>query len=652
MHKGPLPLTESERRRAKIFAIILASVFAVLVGRLVQVQLVCGPHYKEVAKGIHEERVKIAPKRGDIRDRNGVLLARSLSTTSVCASPRRIENPSEASRKISRILGVSSGSIRSKLSSNTSFTWLKRDVPRDVRDKLEALDIDGVWYTTEMKRVYPLKELACHTLGFTDIDGNGLAGLELYYDSELRGKERWVTRENDPIGTFQNSMEYLTARAKDGHGIRLTIDARCQQIVEYELRRGVIESGSESGMVIFVEPATGSIVAIACYPGFDPNCPSRYEPCRWRNRTVSDVYEPGSTFKLITASAWLENGLADTSTVVFAENGEAQLGPCTIHDVKPHGWLRFSETLAYSSNICYAKLGLRLDPRQFYRSMKLFGFGSETGVSLPGEVSGIVRRPEDWSGRSLQTLAMGQEIAVTPLQLVMSYAAAANDGVLMEPRIVQAITDDGGLCVESFPPREIRTVMSSAHAHYLRRALRLSVVVGTGKNAEVRETRVAGKTGTAEKADPEGNGYLPGVFISSFVGFFPWDEPTMVGLVVLDEPDGLYYASEVAAPVFARMVERMIRCLANESVPRPTLRYTADRRIEEITGTEPARYDSSGEWVVVPDLRELTIREARRELLLWNLTPVIKGSGVVVAQEPEPGSKLPAGSSCVIELGS
>jgi cell division protein FtsI (penicillin-binding protein 3) len=652
VRKGPIPITDTERRRVKVFAIVLASVLAVLVGRLVQVQLICATHYKEVAKDIHEERVMIAPKRGDITDRNGVVLARSLSTASVCASPRRIEDPRDASRKIARILGVSASSVLSKLSSGHRFAWLERDVPKDVCEKILDLEIEGVWHTSEMKRVYPFRELACHALGFTDIDGNGLAGLELYFDQELRGKERWVIKENDPVGTFQNSMEYLCAKPFDGYGITLTIDARCQQIVEDELRVGVHECGALSGTAIFVEPRTGSIVAMACYPGFDPNDPSRYEPSRWRNRTVSDVYEPGSTFKLVTASASLDCGLADTSTVIYAEQGKAVLGPCVIHDVKPHGWLRFSETMAYSSNICYAKLGMRLDPRQFYRSIKLFGFGSETGVTLPGEVSGIIRRPEDWSGRSLQTLAIGQEIAVTPLQLVMSYAAVTNDGVLMEPRIVEAITDENGQCVRPLPPREIRRVIDSEHARDIRRALRLAVVRGTGKKANVPETLVAGKTGTAEKADPDGNGYLPGVFVSSFVGFFPWDEPSLVGLVILDEPDGIYYASEVAAPVFARMAERMIRCLPDESVPRPTLRYIVNREIEGIPSVERSACDSLGGRVIVPDVAELTVREARREILLWNLTPVIKGSGIVVAQEPKPGATVPSGSRCVIRLGS
>jgi cell division protein FtsI/penicillin-binding protein 2 len=652
MRKGPLPITDTERKRVKIFAVVLASVLAVLVGRLVQVQLISAAHYKEIAKDIQEESVMIAPKRGDITDRNGVVLARSLPTASVCASPKKVENRVDASRKIGRILGISSNSILSQLSSGEDFVWIKRDVPQEMCEEIRKLRLPGIWDTSEMKRVYPLKELACHTLGFTDTDGNGLAGLEFSFDSELRGKKRWVTKENDPIGTFQNSMEYLCAKPFDGHGIKLTIDARCQQIVEDELERGVIESEAKSGIAIFVEPETGSIISLACYPGFDVNNRSRYEPSRWRNRIVSDVYEPGSTFKLITASACLDHGLADTSSVVYAEQGEAVLGPCTIHDVKPHGWLRFSETLAYSSNICCAKLGMRLDPRQFYRSIKLFGFGSETGITLPGEVSGIIRRPEDWSGRSLQTLAIGQEIAVTPLQLVMSYAAVANDGVLMEPRIVQAITDGSGACVRPLPPRELRPVISAKQAEDLRRALRLCVVIGTGKKAEVRETPVAGKTGTAEKADPEGRGYLPGVFISSFVGFFPWDDPSLVGLVILDEPDGVYYASEVAAPVFARMAERMIRCLANDTVPRPTLRYTVDSEVGETRRPEASSYEKLGESVLVPDLAELTVREARREILLWNLTPVIEGSGVVIAQEPEPGTEVPPGSRCVIQLGS
>jgi cell division protein FtsI (penicillin-binding protein 3) len=413
----------------------------------------------------------------------------------------------------------------------------------------------------EGRRFYPKGPLLAHVLGFVGMDGIGLEGLERRYETQLHGEKRMTILQRDALGrtVFPKGLREQVPAA--GHALTLTIDEVIQYIAEKELEQAVDHSRAKSGTIIVLEPQSGAILAMAVSPRFDPNAVAALTADRWRNRALTDTYEPGSTMKVVVAAAALEERVMMPGSMLFGENGRMTVASTTIHDHEKLGWMTFAEMIQKSSNIGAAKTGMLLGESRLYRYLQAFGFGQRTDVDLPGEVAGLLKSPREWGRRSLASISMGQEVGVTPLQMVSAVAAIANDGVLMKPYVVSGMRDQKGQFVKETVPHVKRRVVSPVTARTLTTILEGVVTSGTGTKAAIPGFRVAGKTGTAQKVDPRTGAYSSALSVGSFVGFVPADSPRLAMIVVIDEPQGEAWGGVVAAPVFRRVGEQVLTYL-------------------------------------------------------------------------------------------
>lgn len=412
--------------------------------------------------------------------------------------------------------------------------------------------------THDEERLYVKGSLGAQVVGFISRDGRGQEGIELAYDRDLKGADGHRTVGASAQGRLRTMPGSRTEPPKDGATIVLTIDSVAQSVLERELARTVEATGARSATGVFLHPETGDVVAMASSPSYDPTRPSAFSAANRRLRAVTDMMEPGSTFKAFTVAACLEEGLVEGETLVESSLRLELAGGHTMHDKEDYGWVTVEEVLIHSVNTATAQLGRKLGAERMFEYARAFGFGCVTGVDLPGEVSGILRRPANWSGRSLETVAIGQEIGVTPLQLAAAYGAIANRGVLMKPRIVRELQEPGGKTIREIRPRKVRRVMSSSTARELSAMLAKVVEEGTGETARIPGVSVAGKTGTAQWFDPKTGRYDPSSHISSFAGFVPAENPQLVGVVIVERPSGVGWGREVAAPCFRRVVEGIL----------------------------------------------------------------------------------------------
>ncbi len=675
------------------------TIWAVIILRLALVQLAHAPRLSQYAERQHVVEVELAAARGNIYDRNMVPLTGNLTVRSACAYPNEIDSPAKVAKSLARVLGGGYKMYLSKLREDRQFVWIERQLEPSRAAALEDLDLPGIGLLKESRRVYPYGKRACHVVGFTDVDGRGISGIEQQMNDVLAGSEAWVYHCLDSAGRRTPTPACTRIVPRDGADVVLTIDIRLQDIAMLELERAVRGHEAARGTVIIEDPWTGEILAMANWPAFDPNHPTRYSVDSQKNRAVTDQFEPGSTFKLITASAALATGAADLTSVYYAGRGSRCFGSFTIRDVKEHGWLDFVHAFAKSSNVCFAQIASSIGAVQLYSFARDFGFASPTGICLPGEVRGVLREPSEWSGRSVHTIGIGQEVAVTALQLAGAYAVVANGGYLMEPQILKSVISEDGEVVEEARWGAVREVLDPGVAATLRGLLVEVTETGTGKNGRVSEFAVAGKTGTAQKTVPGVRGFAPGKYVSSFVGIAPARDPEIVCLVVIDEPKGRGLGGQVAAPVFSRIVERIVRGPAREIVIRDgggggdgladggrgpsgiepaagagpggvivpaagrvaeaggsaTVAFAGDH-VEALSGA-PAPVganellitpSSEEPSVVVPDLRGMSIRRARRVASRAGLELGCEGSGTVRNQTPRWGGTVEPGHRVVV----
>lgn len=552
-------ITKWHKFRTFLILLSLTASLIYLLQRLYQIQLVEGETLREKAEKQHQISFRLSPHRGIIYDRKGKELAVNITVDSIYAHPAKVRSVEEAVGKLVPFVGISPAILQERLKSDKTFVWLARKVEKGRGARVKQLNLYGLNYVEEVKRFYPKGKLAANLLGFVGMDGEGLEGLELYYDRYLRGAPGWGRAEKDARG--REILPFRDEYSAPLHGLHLvlTIDEVIQHIAERELERTFRESKAKGAIIVIMEPGTGGILALANRPTFDPNSFQDYRPAWRRNRAVTDGFEPGSTFKVITAAAALEEGLFQLEDKIFCEQGSYRLAGHTIRDVHPQGWLTFKEVLEESSNIGLVKIGLALGKEKLYSYISSFGFGTRIGIDLPGEGEGLVRPPRSWSKLSLGAIPYGQEIMVTAIQLISAVSAVANGGILMQPRIVDSILSKEGKMVRRFAPRPLRRVISPDTAEKLTEILIGVVEKGTGKAARLKGYRVAGKTGTAQKAGV--GGYAPDKFIASFVGYLPAEDPQIAILVVVDEPQGTYYGGRVAAPVFRRVAEQVMAYL-------------------------------------------------------------------------------------------
>jgi len=615
-------------------------IFVTIALRAVQLQIIEGEKLKQLGERQHLKEWIVLPRRGTILDRSGEPLALSLEGKSVYARPHRIKDRQAVGRGLAEALGIDATEVIPKLASDKPFVWIKRQVTPKQAERVQALNLEGVGIYDEPNRYYPQGQLAGQAIGFVGLDSQGLEGVELHYDRYLRGESASPLVERDALGrrVLVHGVEGL--QIPPGSDLQLTLDTSIQHLAERELEASVAKYRAKAGIAVVVEPFTGEVLALANYPLFNPNGFSRQSSQQRRNRAVTDSFEPGSTFKTILAAAALEEGVVGKEDLFYCEYGKYPFGGKTIHDTHEYGWLPFSKIIQYSSNIGVTKVAEKLGKDRYSKYIDKFGFGQPSGIDLPGEAAGAVRPAAKWAAIDLATHAFGQGISGTPTELVMPYGAVADGGFLMRPFIVKrAVAPDGRVLWEN-QPHVVRRVVSESTARMLTAILKGVVDEGgTGVMAGVEGFEVAGKTGTAQKPDPARGGYSK-KRIASFIGFVPADEPRLVMLVIVDEPETSVYGGTVAAPVFRNIAAASLQRQAvapdkMQSQPLPAAHRASAARVERRVERVPAREDGGLE---VPDFIGLSLREAVAKARTLKIKVEMRGNGYVVKQAPLPGA--------------
>jgi len=554
---------------------LLFIVFFFIIGfRGYSLQVLSADKLSKIIKKQTERNIELLPKRGTIYDRNGSELSVSIDVESLFARPHLIENKGLAAIKISRILGVSHKTILKKFKKNKGFVWIKRQIPPEDASKIKKLGIKGLDFTDESQRFYPNKELAAQMLGFVGDDPRGLEGIEYEYDSVLKGKSKFLAINRDALGRQLFVDGANTSEEVQGNDITLTIDKNIQYIAEKELQAAISLSKAKSGIAIVMEPATGKVLAMAVAPLFNPNQYKKYDRKTWRNRAITDEFEPGSTFKTFLMASALEENIIKPKDIFFCENGSYRVANRVIHDTHPHGWLNATKILKYSSNIGVSKIARHLGTELFYQHIRKFGFGEETGVKFPSEADGSIPRPYRIPEHTRSAMAFGQGISVSPLQLAAAYSAIANGGLYMKPYFVEKISHPNGMVIQETTPQVLRRVVSERTARTVRNMLKTVVSKGgTGEKAKTASYHVAGKTGTSQKIDKELNAYSSEKLIASFAGFAPADDPAITVLVIIDEPEKMMSGGAIAAPTFSRIISQTLNYLHITPDKQPQYNY-------------------------------------------------------------------------------
>ena len=554
-------LSKEKKERIIFLFIIFIILFLSLIYRLYNIQVIQRNKFEAIAQQEHLTSFSIEGERGNIYDRNYKKLAVNINVQSLFAIPPKIVNPQQTARKISSILNLKVKDVLEKINQKKSFVWIERKLTETEVAEIKKLNLEGFDFLDESKRYYPKNYLASNLMGFVGIDNQGLEGLESFFDKDLKGLPGLAILERDATGgEVPLSIKEATAH-KDGHSIVLTIDEVIQYITEEALDKAFQKSKAKAGIAIVVEPKTGEILAMSTKPSYDPNYFNTYPRDLWRNRAITDAYEPGSTFKIITIATALEERVVNLNDR-FNCIGWTKYNGTVFHDIHVHGSQNLTDIVKNSCNIGVIQTGTRLDEKVFEKSIRRFGFGTLTEINLPGEINGLVRSVKDWSKISLASLSIGQEISVTPIQLIMAVSAIANRGTLMKPMIVKEIIDSKQNKIRVFKPKPVRQVVSVDTALTMTKILEQVVEDGTGTMAKLAGYQTAGKTGTAQKFDFSIGKYSKDKYSSWFVGYVPAENPELSILVLLDEPVGSYYGGTVAAPVFQEIASKVLPYLS------------------------------------------------------------------------------------------
>jgi cell division protein FtsI (penicillin-binding protein 3) len=563
--------------RTRRYMVILAfsACFLLLFFRLFYIQVLEREKYSDLANRQHNKVSTIEARRGTIFDRYRDPLAINMEVRSVFCNPRIIRDKDYLANVLSEELGLDTDFVRSRLNRNKAFMWIKRKIGLQQYEKLSSMDLQGVYFRPESERRYPNETMAAHLLGFVGMDNEGLEGLELLYDRELKGRSgrRHETRDARMRTVLRKGT--ISTLPKNGNNLVLTIDSVIQYIAEQELERMVEGFKPSGGTVIVMEPSSGRILAMANRPVFDPNDISSVSPEAIKNSAISDIFEPGSVFKIVAASAAIEENILALQDKVHCENGKFKVGGRILNDYRPYGELTFEDVIAKSSNIGIVKVAQKLGDKKLFEYIQNFGFGEKTGVDLPGEVHGISRPPGVWSRSDITTIPMGQGIAVTSLQLASAVSVIANGGHLMRPYVVEAMTTWEGGEILSRHPEQIRRVLRAETCEKMKQAMEKVMTDGTGRASASKRYETCGKTGTAQMAAP-GGGYYPDKYYATFVGFAPKENPLISVVVVARDPRTQHFGGTVAGPAFKRIVERVLEYLGAEEAAA-TGRHAASR---------------------------------------------------------------------------
>src|SRR6266496_3971648 len=667
-----LPVSNPQRR-ALFIAVGLVIWMLAIGARLVQLQV---NQHEELASRARSQQVgaiETGPSRGQLLDRQGRELARSIDTESFFADPREILKTEETAKRIAAITGQDRAELAGRLGeakeSNKKFVWIVRRLDIQSASKLDQLNLDGIYSRKEPKRYYPNDSLAAHVLGFVGTDEIGLSGVEQFYNEKIRGEGGKVFLEVD---RDHRAFESYEVQPHPGQTVVLTIDQVIQYRTEQALNAAVERAHAKSGTAIVMDPRTGEILALANAPTFDPNQPGDVSPEERTNGAVQNIYEPGSTFKIVAFSAAIEKGLVKPEDKIDCQMGQIVVAGRVIHDHRPFGVLTVADALAQSSDVGAIKLGLLAGNESMYDYIKRLGFGSRTGVDLAGESPGILRPVNRWQPSSIGSIAMGQEVGVTPLQMATAYSVLANGGTLVKPHLLRELrAPDGSVLFQAKP--ETRPALKPETATALRGMLEGVTIKGTAKKAQLDGYSAAGKTGTAQKIDPKTRTYSKTKYVGSFVGFAPVNNPVVVIIVVIDEPAGSYHGGDIAAPVFREIAEQVLPEIG--VMPDIDLKSAPDliaglsphpENVEKIRGqqarmqqerkaTFPTVDSNSGregevvyavttnKAILMPDLRGRSVRDVARTCAQLGLQVEAHGEGRVLRQNPSPGSEVESG---------
>jgi cell division protein FtsI (penicillin-binding protein 3) len=672
---------DASRRRALVIISLLVFWMFIITSRLVYLQTFQHEILARRARLQQQDAIETSPMRGLVLDRLGRELARSVDTESFFAVPADITDEEQVAARLAPLVGADAKALAARLregrEKNRKFVWVARKLDAEQAQKISALKLAGIYSLKEPKRFYPNGQLASHVLGFVGLDETGLGGVEQVYNERIQGEGGRVFVETDAHRRPYNSLE---VEPRPGQSVVLTIDQMVQYRTEQALASAVENAKAKSGTAIVLDPHTGEILALANAPSFDPNdARAAAADCR-ANQALQNIYEPGSTFKIVAYSGAIEEGLVRPEDRIDCQMGSINVAGRIVHDHHPFGSLTIADALAKSSNVAAIKLGLRLGDERMYEYMRRFGFGARTNVELPGETAGLVRPVARWQPTSMGSIAMGQEVGVTPLQMAAAFGAIANDGLRIAPHLVREIrAQDGTTAYQANP--ETRRVVSAETAKLLRGMLEGVTLNGTAKKAQVEGYTAAGKTGTAQKIDPRTRTYSATKYIGSFVGFAPAENPAVVIIVVIDEPSGAYHGGDVAAPVFREIAEQIlpdlnvapdaemklnnpIASLGRDAAAAEKAREESMREEEERAATLPQVADGGAQGadkviyanatqrgVLMPDLRGLSVRDAARICAQLGLEMEARGEGRARQQSPAAGAQVEAGKVVQIEFG-
>ncbi len=651
-----------------------------LMANFFRLQVHLHDYFESLADKQYFRKITLHAQRGIIYDWAGNRLVTNTIHYDLAADPKLVKNKKHIAELCSRIFHKSEKHFRAKLNQNTRFVFLARKRTREEITPILELKDPGVIKIPVFRRNYLYGDYAAQLIGFTDPDDRGLAGLEKQYNQLLSGKDGQAILQYSPGGRLFYNPEFQIKVPQNGSNLYLTIDKNIQTVVEQELRKGVEQVKAKAGMCVVLDPQNGRVLAMANYPSFDPNRQEKFPEFNKRNRVITDLFEPGSTIKSFVAAILLQTRLKHPQDLVFCENGRYTYYRTAFTDSKPHGWLTFKKVVSHSSNIGMIKLTEELPANTLFRFLKSFGFGNKTRVGLLGEAAGLLEQPETWSAITKASLSIGYGISVTALQLATAYAALVNGGKLYRPFVVWKITRPDGSVVEETEPKLVRQVISESVSKTVRDFLLAVVEEGTGTRAKIEGVKVGGKTGTARKVNPQG-GYFRNKYVASFAGFAPLDEPRYVCVVVMDEPKTFFYGGYAAAPVFKRILKRILNLSPSlpqkEKTQESLLMVEKSNSLPDLTGLErdaavqllkSKELDfelkgegpyvvravfEKGQWILelgdrfgndslIPRLSGLTLREALALLDLSKIDLQIKGdpTGIVYKQNIRPGTTV------------
>jgi cell division protein FtsI (penicillin-binding protein 3) len=645
-----MKVTEKKWIRVRIYLVVFFFLLGmgITLARAYQLQVLEQERLNSIAQSAYRGVFKLPPKRGTIYDREGHELVVSVEVESIYAHPKLIENSASAAKQLAKILDAPYKNILNLLSNDRSFVWLERKVAPEKSARVKELKLEGVGFLKESRRFYPSREIAAHLLGFSGEDNEGLEGLEKSYDDALKGPEIKLNLMRDALGRpFYLGEE--VSRENKMLNLVLTIDKDIQYKAEQSLNEAVRKAGAKGGQCVVLDPETGEILAMAVAPLYNPNAFKDYEPQQWRNRTITDCFEPGSTLKAFLLGAALEEHLITPQTRFYCEEGQFQFADHFVHEAHAgggFGTLTAAEILMYSSNIGAVKIGNKIGYGKFVEYLQKFGFGQETGIDLIGERSGYVRPENQARGADKATIFFGQGMSVSTLQLAMAMGAIANGGKLMKPYVVKALKNQKGEVVKENTPQMVRRVLSTEVALKLVKMLKGVVTEkGTAPLAAIEGYAVAGKTGTSQKINPKTLQYSKDAYVAVFAGFVPVDRPKLMIVVAIDEPQGDIYGGKVAGPIFSEIgawslaylrvnPEVKTASLSKKDKKDPVTILSLNASQEEITPVLPG---------ILPDFKGLNIREVLREARILGLAVEPQGTGMAVRQEPRAGSPLKTG---------